>query len=336
MLKTFKLLARDGSPLPIGPISGPIFQGQAPLLRDVSVDYCYRSWSSCIFDGLRSLNVTGARLPDLLSALRCMPALELLALESIKSNGTMLFDKVPLARLKSVDLRAASFRTAVPVFAHLALPVDVKISLHLNSIRGPETFSDLFSVIYKHPSGSGPVLRSMRATNFDAKFMAVQFSTSRAIKHYDDDDIRLSVRFTFDLPDVVQPDIVLDIWQIITQQGHQAFFSGELEFIHFDGFTGFILGLTAALRIEESSDVTYPSLRVLELRDMVLHHDELEDLRDVLTMRTRHNLCLQDLRLTLCNNFTAGQEQLFREVIANVDCDQWTLNDGRSSENELP
>ncbi|KAG1781649.1 hypothetical protein EV702DRAFT_1275793 [Suillus placidus] len=326
MLKTFKLSARDGGLFPMGPISGPIFKGQAPLLRVVGVDYLDRSWSSCIFDGLRSLFVTVARLPDLLSALRCMPALEMLTLEAIKSNETMFFDKVPLAQLKSIYLRATSLRTAVPIFAHLALPVDVKISLNLQSIRGPKTFSDLFSAIYKHPGGSGPVLRSLRATNFDTRFMTVQFSTSRAIKHHDDDDIRLSVRFFFDLPDVVQPDIVLDIWQTITQQ---AFFSGELEFIHFEGFTGFIWGLTVALRIEESSDVTYPSLRVLELRDMVLESDELKDLRDVLTMRTRHNLCLQDLRLTLCNNFTAGQEQLFREVVANVDCDQWTLNDGR-------
>ncbi|KAG2036935.1 hypothetical protein BDR03DRAFT_1092245 [Suillus americanus] len=336
MLKTFKFWARDAAFLPTGPISGPIFQGQVPLLRDVEVDYCDLSWSLCTFGGLRTLRVEGTRLPDLLSALRCMPALEQLTLDSIECNETMHFDEVPLARLKHIKLYATSFRTAIPVFAHLALPVDVKISLRLFSIRGPKTFSDLFSAIYKHPGGSGHVLRSLHATNHNSRHMAVQFSTSRTIKNPDDDDIRLSIQFFFDLPFVLQPDIVLDIWQIITQRRHQTF-SGELEAIHFEGFTGFIWGLTAALRIEGSS-ATYPSLRVLELRDMVLQDDELKDLRDILTMRTRHNhnLCIQDLRLTLCDNFTVDQVRLFREVVANVDCDQYTLNGGRSSRKRLP
>ncbi|KAG1886967.1 hypothetical protein F4604DRAFT_1950945 [Suillus subluteus] len=332
MLKTFKFWARDPVFLPTGPISGPIFRGQVPLLRDVEVDYCDLSWSLCTFGGLRTLRVEGAPLPDLLSALRCMPALEQLTLESIECNETMLFDEVPLARLEHIKLCATSFQTAIPVFAHLALPVDVKVSLRLFSIQGPETFSDLFSAIYKHRGGSGPVLRSLRAANYNIRHMRVQFSTSREMKNPDDDDIRLSIQFFFDLPFVVQPDIVLDIWQTIT---HQTFFSGELEFIHFEEFTGFIWGLTAALRIEGST-VTYPSLRVLELRDMVLHNDELKDLRDILTMRTRHNLCIQDLRLTLCDNFTDDQARLFGEVVANIDCDRYTLNGGRKSRKRLP
>ncbi|KAG1821729.1 uncharacterized protein BJ212DRAFT_1477576 [Suillus subaureus] len=337
MLKTFKFWARDAAFFPTGLISGPIFQGQVPLLRDVEVDYCDLSWSLCTFGGLRTLRVEGTRLPDLLSALRCMPALEQLTLDSIECNERMMFDPVPLTRLRHIKLCATSFRTAVPVFAHLALPVDVRISLRLLSIQGPKTFSDLFSAIYKHPGGPSPVLRSLRATNHNTRYMAVQFSTSRTIKNPDGDDIRLSIQFFFDLPFIVQPDIVLDIWQIITQQGHQTFFSGELEFIHFEGFLGFIWGLTAALRIEGSSNVTFPSLRILELRDMVLQDDELKDLRDILTMRTRHNLCIQDLRLTLCDNFTVDQVQLFREVVANIDCDQYTLiNCGRSLRKRLP
>ncbi|KAG2146193.1 uncharacterized protein EDB93DRAFT_1150179 [Suillus bovinus] len=336
MLKEFRFWAKDGTPLLIGPV-GPIFQGQAPLLRNLTLDNCNRSWSSCIFGGLRSLCITETRLPDLLSVLRCMPTLELLALESIKCDERTLFDKVPLARLKSIYLCATSLRAAVPVFAHLALPVDVKISLRLYSIKGPKTFSELFSAIYTHPSGSGPVLRSLRATNLNSRHMAVQFSTSRTIKDPDDDDVRLSIRFFFDLPSARQPDIALDIWQAITQPKHRTFFSGDLEFIHIEGFTGLIRGITSALRIQGSSDVTYPSLRVLELRDMVFHDSELNDLRDILTSRTKHdhNLRLQDFRLTLCNNFTADQEQLFKEVAVNIDCDRWTLNDGRSSRGRL-
>lgn len=265
------------------------------------------------------------------SSFACMPALELLALDSIKSNGTTLFDEVPLARLKSIYLFATSLLNAVAVLAHLALPVDVKISLRLLSIEGSKTFFDLFSVIYKHPGGSGLVLRSLRATNYYARHMAVQFSTSSAIKDPDGDDIQLSIQFFFDLPVLIQPDIVLDIWQTITQQRHRTFFVDELEFIHFEGFLGFIWGLTAALRIEGS----FPSLRILELRDMALQDDVLKDLRDVLAKRTRHDR-IQNLRLVLCRNFTANQEQLLREVIVNVDCDQWTLNGGRSSRKRLP
>ncbi|KAG1750796.1 hypothetical protein EDB19DRAFT_1351729 [Suillus lakei] len=330
MLETFKFF-HSGRLLPTVPISDTIFQGQVPLLRDVEVDLCDRRWSSSIFAGLQTLRVKGTSLPDLLSALRCMPTLERLTLVSPKSDETMLCDKVPLARLKSIVLSETSLRTAVPVFAHLALPIDIKITLYLSSIQGPPTFSDLLTVMYKHPGGSGPVLRSLRATNHNSAFFDVRFSTSTVIKNPDDDDIRLSIRFVCDLPVDVQPDIVFDIYQIITQHRRETFFSGELEFIHLEGNPDFIWGLTAALRIGGSSNVTYPSLRVLELRRMVFEDDELRDLRNALTMRARHNVRLCDLRLTLCDNFTVDQVQLFGDVVGNVDCDQYTRDDGWSS-----
>ncbi|KAG2042523.1 hypothetical protein BDR03DRAFT_1006218 [Suillus americanus] len=82
-------------------------------------------------------------------------------------------------------------------------------------------------------------------------------------------------------------------------------------------------GLTTSLRNEGSSNVTYPSL---ELRRMRFSGDELEDLRDVLKMPAQHIVRVHDLRLTLCDNFTADEVQLFREVVVNdVDCDQYTL-----------
>lgn len=44
-------------------------------------------------------------------------------------------------------------------------------------------------------------------------------------------------------------------------------------------------------------------------------------------MRAQHDVPVRDLRLRLCDNFTADQVQLFQEVVVNkIDCDQFTLD----------
>ncbi|KAG1876482.1 hypothetical protein DFJ58DRAFT_909760 [Suillus subalutaceus] len=200
MLETFKF--EVCGPLPMMSMSNTIFQAQAPLLRHLEVNCFDRRWLSCVFSGLRTLHVGGTSLPNLLLALRCMPALEqfMFQFELLSSDQPILPDKVPLARLKSIAIEA-SLATAVPLFAHLALPADVKIALHIPSIEGTPTFADLFSVM---PEGSGPVLRSLRAIKFRPGpwSMAVQFSTSTAINsdyswNPQDNNIRLSIEFVY-------------------------------------------------------------------------------------------------------------------------------------------
>ncbi|KAG2343997.1 hypothetical protein BDR05DRAFT_1059259 [Suillus weaverae] len=340
MLEKFKLILYSSLPTTVS-TSNTIFQGQAPLLRHLEVDNCDRTWSSCIFGGLRTLRVGRTPLPDLLSALRCMPTLEQLTLQSglSRSLQPILFNKVPLAWLKSIALDGVSLQNAVSLLAHLALPVDVKIALKLSLIEGPRTFADLFSVMGEHPDGSGPVFRSLRVVKPKPWRLAVQFSTSTTINsdyswNPQDDDIRLSIEF--DNQDVevqlngpfdeIPRDTTINICQIIAQRRPQTFFSGEFESIQVQGCSDFIGALTAALRIEGPSNVTYPSLRVLELQDIWFDGDELQDLRDVFIMRLQHNAPVHDLRLRLCKDFTANQMKLFQEVVVNdIDCDQYTL-----------
>lgn len=65
----------------------------------------------------------------------------------------------------------------------------------------------------------------------------------------------------------------------------------------------------------------------MELLGISFEGDELQDLRDVLKMRAQHDVPVRDLRLRLCDNFTADQVQLFQEVVVNkIDCDQFTLD----------
>ncbi|KAG1771633.1 hypothetical protein EV702DRAFT_1247284 [Suillus placidus] len=347
MLETFKFMIYSSLPTPAF-TSNTIFQGQAPLLRHLEVDYCDRIWSSCTFGGLRTLRVGRTPLLDLLSALRCMPALEQLTLLSglSTSDQPILFNKVPLARLKSIALDGISLQNAVSLLAHLALPVDVKIALKFLPITGHQTFADLFSVMGEHPDGSGPVFRSVRVIESMPWGPAIQFSTSTTINsdyswNPQDDDIRLSIELHYD--DVeVQPNglfaeisqdtgLLFNICQSIAQRRRQTFFSGEFEYIQVQGCSDFIGSLTAALRIEGSSNVMYPSLRVLELQSIWFDGDELQDLRDLLIMRAQHNVPVHDLRLRLCRNFPADQMQLSQEVVVNgIDCDQYTLEQSQA------
>ncbi|KAG2344018.1 hypothetical protein BDR05DRAFT_1059277 [Suillus weaverae] len=343
MLEKFKfvLYSFGGLPTTVS-TSNTIFQGQAPLLQHLDVFIGNRIWSSCIFGGIRTLRVARPPLPDLLSTLRCMPTLEQLTLVSGLSRSAQLIpsNKVPLPRLKSIALSGISLKIAVSILAHLALPIDVKIALQLSPITGPRTFADLFSVMGEHPDESGPVFRSLRVIKPNPNGLAVQFSTSTTINsdyswNPQDDDIRLSIEFynqNFGVYphtlDEIPRDTAINICQIIAQRRPQTFFSGEFESIHVQGYSDFIEGLTAALRIEGSSNVTYPSLRVLELQDILFDDDELslQDLRDVFIMRAQHNVPVHDLRLRLCKYFTADEMQLFQEVVVNdIDCDQYTL-----------
>ncbi|KAG1769509.1 hypothetical protein EV702DRAFT_1282027 [Suillus placidus] len=340
MLEKFKFFLYNSLPTTVS-TPNTIFQGQAPLLRHLDVFISDRIWSSCIFGGLRTLRVVRPSLPDLLSALRCMPTLEQLSLVYGLSRSVqpIPFNKVPLARLKSITVDGISLQNAVSLLAHLALPVDIKIALQLSPITGPHTFADLFSVMGEHPDGSGPVFRSLRVIKPNPSGLAVQFSTSTTINsHYSwdpqDDDIRLSIEcYNEDLEahpngpfDEIPRDTAINICQIIAQRRPQAFFSGEFESIQMQGCSDFIGGLTAALRIEGSSNVTYPSLRVLELQDILFDGHELQDLRDVFIMRAQHNVPVHDLRFRLCKDLTADQMQLFQEVVVNgIDCDEYTL-----------
>ncbi|KAG1769531.1 hypothetical protein EV702DRAFT_1250990 [Suillus placidus] len=344
MLEKFKFFLYSTSSLPTTvSTSNTIFQGQAPLLQHLDGFIGNRIWSSCIFGGIRTLRVaTVPPLPDLLSTLRCMPTLEQLMLVSGLSRSAQLIlsNKVPLPRLKSIALSAISLQDAVSILAHLALPIDVKISLRLSPITGPRTFADLFSVMGEHPGESGPVFRSLRVIKPNPNGLAVQFSTSTTINsdyswNPQDDDIRLSIEFYNQNREVypytfgeIPRDTTINICQMIAQRRPQTFFSGEFESIQVQGCSDFIEGLTAALRIEGSSNVTYPSLRVLELQDILFDDDELslQDLLDVFIMRAQHNVTFHDLRLRLCKYFTADRMQLFHEVVVNdIDCDQYTL-----------
>jgi hypothetical protein len=336
LLERLKLNVAGYLPLAVS-ISNPIFQAQAPLLRHLEINHCDRRWSSYIFGGLRTLRVRGTSLPDLLSALRCMPALEQFTFQYdlLESDQPVLLDKVPLTHLKSIAVKA-TLETAVSLFTHLALPVDAKIALHLPSIQGPPTLADLFSVMNKHPDGSRPVLRSMRAIKFPPGpySMAVQFSTSTVTNwsnyswNPQDDDIRLSIEFIwqefFHIPPnsaEISRNTVFDICQTIARC---SLFSTELESMHLVGCPDFVRGLATALRTEGSS--TYASLRVLELRRMAwFDGDELRELRDVLKMRAQHNIRIHNLRFKLCNNF-AIDPMVLREVVVNdIDRDQYTL-----------
>ncbi|KAG2344039.1 hypothetical protein BDR05DRAFT_1059298 [Suillus weaverae] len=344
ILENFKFFLYSSLPITLS-TPNPIFQGQAPLLRHLDVFISDRIWSSCIFGGVRTLRVVRPSLPDLLAALRCMPALEQLTLlyGLARSVQPIPFDKVPLARLKSMALSGISLQNTVSLLAHLALPIDVKIALQLSPITGPRTFADLFSVMGEHPDASGPVFRSLRAVKPYPDGFAVQFSTSTTINsdyswNPQDDDIRLSIEcYNQDFVahpngppfDEIPRDTAINICQIIAQRRPRTFFSGEFESIHVQGYSDFIGGLTAALRIEGPSNVTYPSLRILELRNMLFDGEELQlqNLRDVFIMRAQHNVPVHDLRLRRCKYFAPNQMQLFQEVVVNdIDCDKYTLD----------
>lgn len=329
MLETFKFSVNGR--VPTVSMSNTIFRGQAPLLRHLDISNCGHGWTSCIFGGLRTLHIGHMQLPDVLAALQCMPSLEQLTFQDdlLQSDepqsDELILIKVPLARLKNIALDGTPLQNAISLFTHLTLPADIKIALQLSLVEGPETFADLFSVMDMRPHGSGPVFRSLRAIQIEPWLYAVQFSTSTAINsvyfgHPQDDDIRLSIEFYyFEDGEEIPRGLIFDICEIIAQRRRQTFFSGKFESISVDGETQFIGGLTAALRIEGSSNIPYPSLRVLELIGVYFEGDEFQDLLDVLTMRVQHNVPLYDLRLRICNNFPSDPVVAFREVAQVVN-----------------
>ncbi|KAG0709296.1 hypothetical protein DFH29DRAFT_224156 [Suillus ampliporus] len=350
LLQIFKFSVMALGLVTLRDISNTIFQGHAPQLQSVELGMCYFSWTSCIFSGLRTLCVYGiatTSLAQLVPALRRMPDLEHLTLERVLiiSEETELFDRVPLARLKSIALDATAIRTAATLFAHLVLPVDVKVALQLTQIEGPPNFSDLFSAMDKHPDRSGSVIRSLRAIRLADRTFGVQFSTATAINpihswNPHDDDIRLSIQFTYVTSADAEPTIIFDVCRMVTQDKIHTFFGSELDLPGRDFWRAgsaclpdleviymnrsFIGGLIAALEIEgkRGSNVEYPLLRVLQLDGVTFEAGEPQELRDVLEMRVKHGFRIHALQLAECVNLTADEVQLFREVVADVDWDE--------------
>ncbi|KAG2343993.1 hypothetical protein BDR05DRAFT_209432 [Suillus weaverae] len=339
------------------PISNTVFQGQSPRLRSVELTSSNFSWTAHIFSGLRILSLRGTgdtsfpTLPQLLQALRRMPALEQLTLEQlhINSQETNHLEKVPLAQLKSIALGCETIQTATSLFAQLVIPVDVKIALLL-LIEGLRGFPELFSAMGMRPDGSSSVIRSIRGIRRSHHTFCIQLSTSMMINPEpfwnpsDNDNIRLSIQFTHRESAGVEPSIIFDICQIVRQTGYkiQKFSYGsefdlpgrdfwragsanllELEVIHVN--STFIGGLIAALEIiegKQNSDIAYPSLRVLELEKVDFEEDEPEELRDVMKVRAKHGVGIYILQIAECRNLKANQVQGFGEVVATVDWDE--------------
>jgi hypothetical protein len=332
MLETFKI-AFSGMLSPTESTTNTIFQGEAPLLRSLQVINCGRRWTSCTFDGLRTLCVGTTQLSDLLTTLQRTPSLEQLTFMGglLPSNQPIpINSKVPLARLKNLALEGTWSQDAV-LLRHLDLPVDIKISIRHLSSEGLQPIVDLLSVMDRHPYESGPVFRSLRAVQSEPDCYSVQFSTSTTINVCDDlwnpqdDDIRLTIEFDYcedviNESDAADPrDLVFGMCNIIAQRKPQTSFAGQFEFIHVEGCPGFIRCLTAALQIVEGSpQVPYPSLRVLRLQGIPFEGDELQDLVDVLTMRVQKDVPVKELCLRLCTNLSADQVDLCREVVEVV------------------
>ncbi|KAG1861705.1 hypothetical protein F4604DRAFT_1787914 [Suillus subluteus] len=332
-----------GSYEPVTTVSETIFQGHAPLLRSVELDGCIFILTSRTFSGLQTLDLKQYDPPHLtlsqiLSALRRMPDLELLALRLLRriSVDTELFDQVPLTRLRNLALDGCQIQNAVSLFSHLVLPVDVKIALSLTEIESPQSLSDLFSAIHKDPDGSFPIIRSLCAS-FSHNTVGVQFSTSLAHKseyslNIRDSDKRLSIQ----LRGFSNPAIIFDMCRMVPHckiQGlsistslrlSQNFWCAgfadllELESIYLKGtpISGFILALTTA-----GVSVAYPFLRTLELESIDIGSDEHDGLQEIARRRAKGGVDIQKLRLTGCWNVTEANVQLLESVIGDVDWD---------------
>lgn len=350
LLQTFKFsVARKSHTRVFGPISDAIFKGRAPSLRNVELTECTFSWTSCIFSGLRTLDVrrigsaSYPTLSQLLSALRRMPELErlTLGLSSRISEDTEPSDQVPLTRLKSIALDTCTLRNAVSLFSCLVFPVDVKIALNLAPIGS--SLSDLFSAIHKDPDGPGPIIRSMRAILSYHTF-GIQFGTSMSLKSeyfWDprDDDIPLSIQFKCS-SSTRKPPIIFDMCQMVPRRQIQSLFVTSslclrdnfwrvgsadlpgLESIQLSG-TCNIRSLIAVLQSggAQGSDVVYPSLCALELKSIDFGCGEAEELQDIVIMRASHGVGIHELRLVKCRNLVDNRVQLLKEVVTDVDWD---------------
>ncbi|KIK34737.1 hypothetical protein CY34DRAFT_17518 [Suillus luteus UH-Slu-Lm8-n1] len=332
MLETLKIGFEEMIPTTES-TTNTIFQGEAPLLRSLQVFGWGRRWPSCTFDGIRTLQVEGMQLSDLLTALQCMPSLEQLTFMGgmLQSDRPIpINSKVTLARLKNITLgdNWSKDAQAVSLFRHLALPVDVNIVIWHLSSKGLQPIADLLSVMDKRSCGSTPVFRSMCAIKFSPWSIgySVEFSTSTTFNRQDD-NVRLTIHFDCYLYVVDEPgatradpqEVVFEMCNIIAERRRQTFFAGQFESIYLHGKPGFIRGLTDALRIVEGSPkVPYPSLRVLLLGDIRFEGDELQDLVDVLRMRVQKDVPVQELSIEGCTNLSADQVDLCREVVEVV------------------
>jgi hypothetical protein len=332
-------------------ISDAIFQGQAPLLRRLKLINCRFSPTSCIFSGLRILyvkEVESTSISELLPALRRMPALEQLTLAKelpsiIAEENKLCFDRVPLVRLQCITLDV-TIQTAAYLFARLVLPDDTRISLNLTEIQGYQGFSDLFSAMYKGPGKCTPFFRSLDVTYSSHGFVA-QFSKSTecrpSYREHCCDDMQLWIQFNWGVP---QSPVIFDICRMVTQgKFHSIFVSAislpghfwragstillELEEIHVQSHL-VVGGLFAALRIEgtQSTDIAFRSLQVLELEEISFRKYELEDLHNIIAMRSRHGTSLRQLRFTNCKGLHPNQVQLLKEVVEDVDLYYGTYN----------
>jgi hypothetical protein len=153
------------------------------------------------------------------------------------------------------------------------------------------------------------------------------------------DDVRLSIRFHWDASVAIEPTIIFDICQMVTQDTihglsvsssvslDESFWrtgSGhlpELEELHVSSSS--IGGLFLALQTlaVTRSAFAYPSLHVLDLSEIGFLDDDPQDIHTIVVMR--RGVCdpLNVLRLTDCKGLMADDVEVLEEVIEDVDWD---------------
>ena len=363
LLQVFKFsVVGDSYRRTTSPISDNIFQGQVPQLRSLELQSCGFSWTSCIFfSGLRNLCLKGigfpTTLPEFLPALRCMPGLEQLTIERLSviwGKDEVSLDRAPLLQLRSIVLDV-TIQTAIALFAHLALPDDVKISLNLTRIKDRQSFSDLFSAMDKVPSKLGPVVLSAYATFSPPRF-SVQFSKSMKREPLSfwnvlNDDIRLSIQFSWDSYIANQLSITFDICRMATQSKIRSLSVSsssvnlephfwrtgstnlpEVEEIRLTG--GFIGGLLAVLKVggTQSADIAYQSLRELNVEDVDFLECDTLDLHEIINMRRGLSVPICVLRFMDCRGIMTSDVELLEDVVEEVEWDG--LEESLESETE--
>ncbi|OAX44073.1 hypothetical protein K503DRAFT_778825 [Rhizopogon vinicolor AM-OR11-026] len=162
----------------------------------------------------------------------------------------------------------------------------------------------------KGPGTISPIFRSLRV-NFSSHWSIVQFSKSMKFKlpssssssssssscwKRSNDDVRLSIQFHWDLSVAIQPPIIFDICQMVTQ------------------------GTIRSLSLSSSKDLQEYFWRTGSANLPELE-DDSQDLHDIIV--TRGSLCasLNTLRLADCKGLMEDEVELLEEVVEDVDWD---------------
>ncbi|KAJ6453593.1 hypothetical protein C8R45DRAFT_882453 [Mycena sanguinolenta] len=316
-------------------IPAKLFQGEAPQLQHLSLQYCLLEWDSPLWKNLVSLELINSPISiHLLGTMSRLRALTLTASYVDMSNVEPIALDLEMLNLTGSILNCCRFLEAVfipksRIMLHvLYTSGDLRwmwdaIEKHRTEAADPVIYGLKFADVLRGPSSAGASVFELEFFNQASRSLprfSVRLSTGSPSPRWRDDAMTTLLAIV-SLDQVVTLTMKCEALKISASFLHLKHFRSAAFHRDIAAFTDQLESdplMTAGDRFDAANvAVHYPRLRKIAFHEIAFSERHTEIILDWLAQRKRLNLAIEEMQLIGCT-FTAADRGSLQELVGHV------------------